>query len=206
MPGRLFLLRPIDDIARALGADAGAVGDEAPRANISPGQDIVVCPPDRILKRMRWGIVPVGRVNARGRPVMETIVNVRSETVFEKSAFAGTGRAIVPADGWYEWTGTRGRKTAWRISARRGEPLFFAAVTDSWTAPGGRVLDQVATVTCPPSADVAPVHHRMGVLLKPDDLVTWLDGTVEAAASLMQPYPDGALRVEKADGVDWKTP
>ena len=48
---------------------------------------------DGALTRMRWGMIPVGRVNARGRPVMETIVNARSETVFEKSAFQGVGRA-----------------------------------------------------------------------------------------------------------------
>ena len=54
---------------------------------------------------MRWGMIPVGRVNARGRPVMETIVNARSETLFEKTAFQGVARCLVPADGWYEWTG-----------------------------------------------------------------------------------------------------
>ena len=63
---------------------------------------------------------------------METIINARSETVFDKSAFEGVGRAVIPVDGWYEWTGEKRRKTAWRIfSGKDGSPLLFAAITDS---------------------------------------------------------------------------
>ena len=155
---------------------------------------------------MRWGIIPVGRKNARGRPVMETIINARSETVFDKSAFDGVGRAVVPADGWYEWTGEPRRKTAWRIRPRDGGLLFFAAIYDVWTAPGGTKVPQVATVTCDPSADIKAIHHRMGVLLRYSDLNRWLSGKVEEASALMRPYPDGELLVEVADDVDWNAP
>ena len=206
MPGRLFLTTPAAEIARLLGADAAAVGGEPPRRNIAPGQDVLVCPPDRRLVRMRWGIVPVGRVNARGRPVMETIVNARGETLFAKSAFAGVGRAVVPADGWYEWTGAARRKRAWRLSRKDGAPLFFAAICDVWRAPGGTEVHQVATVTCAPNADVAPVHHRMGVLLTAEQAADWLDAREAEAAALLVPLPDGLLRVDPADDVDWTAP
>jgi putative SOS response-associated peptidase YedK len=206
MPGRLILETPIATVATFLGADAGVVEAEPPRRNVAPGQEIVVCPPDRTLVRMRWGMIPVGRVNARGRPVMETIVNARSETVFAKSAFAGVRRAIVPADGWYEWTGPVRRKTAWRIGRRDGRPLAFAAIWDVWTAPGGRELAQVATLTCAPNADVAAVHDRMGVLLEPADVAQWLDGDETEAGALLRPYPDGLLAVTEAKGVDWTRP
>lgn len=148
---------------------------------------------------MRWGLIPMGRKNARGRPVMETIVNARSETVFDKSAFEGVARGVVPADGWYEWTGQKGRKTAWRISRRDGAPLFFAAITDRWTGPSGLAVDQVATITCDPNADVRDVHHRMGAILSKGDVPVWLDGTAEEAQNLLKPLPDGTLRVEKMD-------
>ena len=88
------------------------VPNDSPRYNIAPGQQ-VICRTARGLDLARWGMIPVGRVNARGRPVMETIVNARSETVFDKTAFAGVTRAVVPADGWYEWTGKARSKTAW---------------------------------------------------------------------------------------------
>ena len=162
--------------------------------------------PERQLQRMRWGMIPVGRKNARGRPVMETIINARSESVFDKSAFEGVGRAVVPCDGWYEWTGAARRKTAWRIRPKGGGLMAFAAITDSWTAPGGRVVDQVATVTCEPNGDVRDIHHRMGVILWPEQFEVWLTGSEEAAEALMVPLPDGSLTVEKAEDVDWDAP
>lgn len=174
-----------------------------PRLNVAPGEDIVVCDADRKLALMRWGLIPVGRVNARGRPVMETIINARSETVFDKSAFDGVGRALIPADGWYEWTGEKRKKTPWRIAMKDGGLMAFAAITDRWQAPGGRSLDQVAVITCEPSADVRDIHHRMGVILVPEQFETWLRGSDADASALMKPFPDGQLQVTSADDVDW---
>lgn len=190
MPGRFFLETPI----------AGM--DDPPRRNIAPGQDVIALTKGGPC-HMRWGMIPVGRVNARGRPVMETIINARAETVFEKSAFADVGRAVVPADGWYEWTGQARRKQAWRITRKDGALLYFAAITDVWAAPGGTEVHQVATVTCDPSADVRDIHHRMGVILREDQIEVWLSGDQTQAKALLRPFPDGQLRVTKADDVDW---
>jgi putative SOS response-associated peptidase YedK len=148
-------------------------------------------------------MIPVGRVNARGRPVMETIVYARSETVFDKSAYRGTGRAVVPADGWYEWTGKPGRKDAWEITLADGGLMGFAAITDDWSAPGGRVVRQVATLTCAPNADVAKVHDRMGCILRADQVTAWLAGSEEEARGLLRPLPEGVLAIRRAEGVDW---
>ncbi|MEM9971691.1 MAG: SOS response-associated peptidase, partial [Pseudomonadota bacterium] len=205
LPGRYFLETPLSEVAAWAGVDAADLNDP-PRRNVSPGEEIAVVTPDRTLVRMRWGLIPVGRKNARGRPVMETIINARSETVFDKSAYAGVGRALVPCDGWYEWTGEKRRKTAWRIRSKGGGLMAFAAITDAWTAPGGRVVDQVATVTCAPNGDVRDIHHRMGVILFQDAFDVWLSGDEAAAAELMVPLPDGSLVVEEASDVDWDAP
>lgn len=191
-------------LSEALDVPAGVVGNEPARRNIAPGREIVVY--DGTLTRMRWGIVPVGRVNARGRPVMEQIINARSETVFDKSAFDGVGRAAIPVNGWYEWTGEKRKKTAWQIAPKGGGFLYFAAITDSWTAPGGLRVPQVAAVTCAPNGDVAPIHHRMGVLLERSDLHIWMGDDLDAAKALMAPWPDGRLAITKADNVDWDGP
>ena len=192
MPGRLFLLRDP--------ALSGVVPPE-PRPNIKPGETVWTLTADGP-REMRWGMIPVGRVNARGRPVMETIINARSETVFDKSAFAGVGRAVVPVDGWYEWTGEARRKTPWRITRKDGAMLWFAAIFDVWQAPGGTEVAQVATVTCEPSADVRDIHHRMGVILTDENRAAWLAGSQEDAAALMRPFPNGMLLVEEATDVD----
>ena len=113
MPGRLFLTRPLADLADALGVDVPQ-DEDPPRHNIALGQELLVLTRAG-LTHMRWGMIPVGRKNARGRPIMDTIINVRGETVFKKSAYAGTGRALIPVNGWYEWTGERPKKQPWRI-------------------------------------------------------------------------------------------
>lgn len=203
MPGRLFLTRDLS----ALGTEWDVTGLDCggPRRNIAPGQNILTLTSSGA-RMMRWGIIPVGRKNARGRPVMETIVNARSETVFDKSAFKGVGRAVVPADGWYEWTGEKRKKTAWAIQPKDGSLLFFAAIFDVWSGPGGIEVPQVATVTCEPSADVRDIHHRMGVLLRQEQVPIWLGHDQDTAAALMHPFPDGLLQVTKAEGVDWAAP
>lgn len=205
MPGRLFLHQ---DMAECAAFFRAVVPDfiEPPRANIAPGQEIVTCMPDLTLRKMRWGMIPVGRVNARGRPVMETIVNARSETVFDKSAFEGVGRCLVPVSGWYEWTGERRKKTPWRITPVGGGLMAFAAVYDIWKAPGGTEVYQIATVTCPPSGDVKDIHDRMGVIVSPGSFVDWLCGETGVAADLMVPLADGSLKVEIAEGVDRSGP
>ncbi|MDU9004973.1 SOS response-associated peptidase [Sedimentitalea todarodis] len=205
MPGRVFLTDPPEVIAATFGASAAPIADEQPRHNIAPGQDVVALT-DAGLTRMRWGMIPVGRVNARGRPVMETIVNARAETVFDKSAFAGVGRAVLPVNGWYEWTGEKRRKTAWRITPMEGGLLCFAAITDVWEAPNGQRLHQLATVTCAPSGDVRDVHHRMAVILEPEQVSAWLRAPEADLSRLMRPWPDGRLTVEPATDVNWEAP
>lgn len=190
MPGRFFLTRKAAGIS------------DPPRLNIAPGQEVITLTAQGA-RHMRWGLIPVGRVNARGRPVMETIVNARSETVFDKSAFADVKRAVVPVEGWYEWTGEKRRKQAWRITRKDGALLWFAAIYDVWNGPGGVQVPQVATITCTPSADVRDIHHRMGVILEESQIDQWFDCDEDTAKALMRPYPDGTLQVETADDVDW---
>ena len=204
MPGRLFLTRPLVDLAVALGVDVPE-DEDPPRHNIVPGQDLLVLTRAG-LTHMRWGMIPVGRKNARGRPVMDTIINVRGETVFEKSAYAGTVRALIPVDGWYEWIGERRKKQTWCIWPKDGSFLTFAGITDVWTAPGGLTISQIAVVTCPPSEDVRLLHHRMGVVVAPEDRQMWLTGTENEARALIKSAPNNTLRHKKADDVDWKAP
>ena len=202
MPGRLFLAADAAEIAHWAGA---ACEDQPPRLNVSPGQEVLTLT-ENGFRMMRWGLIPQGRKNARGRPVMEVLVNARSETVFDKSAFEGVKRCILPAQGWYEWTGERRKKQTWCIWPKDGSFLTFAGITDVWTAPGGLTISQIAVVTCPPSEDVRLLHHRMGVVVAPEDRQMWLTGTENEARTLIKSAPNNTLRHKKADDVDWKAP
>jgi putative SOS response-associated peptidase YedK len=41
-------------------------------------------------------------------------------------------RCVVPADGFYEWTGPKGKRQPLRIHLRAGGPMPFAGLYDSW--------------------------------------------------------------------------
>ncbi len=198
MPGRLFLTATVSELAGLFGADAAAIA-EPPLPEVAPGDTVLalLADPGRRLAAMRWGLIPMGRTNARGRPVVETIVNARSETLFTKSAYAGLRRALLPASGWYEWTGEpRRRKIRWTIRAPSVPVMAFAAVWDLWRAPGGVEVASLATVTCAPNRDVAPVHDRMPVILGPEAWPPWLGEAAGDPMALMTPLPEGVLVVE----------
>jgi putative SOS response-associated peptidase YedK len=145
---------------------------------------------------MRWGLIPMGRTNARGRPVLGTLVHARSETLFSKSAYASLRRCAVPVSGWYEWTGPPRRKTRWTLAAADGGLLLIAAVWDLWRAPGGQEVASLATVTCAPSPEVAAVHDRMPAILDAAGLPVWLGEAPGELAPLLAPVGRGRLRVE----------
>ena len=200
MPSRYFLTTPVVDVASLFDASLEAA-DPGPRLDAAPGELVaaVIGGPRRMVD-MRWGMIPMGRVNARKRPVMETIVNARSETLFRKTAFDGVKRAILPVNGWYEWTGKTRRKTRWEISAPKASILAFAAIWDVWKSPSGTEIASLATVTVEPSADVAPIHHRMAAILDPKDWAVWLGETDGDPESVLKTYPDGQLNVKEATG------
>lgn len=197
MPGRLFLTATVAEVAGHFGAEAAGVAEAGPRPDVAPGASVaaVVADGGRRLVAMRWGLIPMGRSNARGRPVMETIVNARSETLFAKSAYAGLRRCILPVGGWYEWTGPPRRRTRWAIAGAGAPILAFAAVWDRWRAPGGAEVLSLATVTCAPNADVAPVHDRMPAILEPGAWAVWLGEAEGDPAAVLGPLPGGRLRV-----------
>ena len=199
MPGRYFLTTPLTDVAAEFGAVLDAP-DPGPRRDAAPGEMVaaVIGGPRRMVE-MQWGMIPMGRVNARKRPVMETIVNARSETLFKKTAFGDVKRAILPVNGWYEWTGKTRRKTRWEISAPKTPILAFAAIWDVWKSPSGAEIASLATVTVDPSADVAPIHHRMAAILTPDDMPVWLGEAEGDPAACLRTYPDKRLKVKEAE-------
>lgn len=149
-----------------------------PRHNIAPTQPIPVVLFDgenRRFQLMRWGLVPAWVKDPRN---FTLLINARAETVREKPAFKNAmkrRRVLVPADGYYEWQTTGGRKRPFYIHRRDGAPLGFAALAETWCGPNGEEVDTVALLTTAASADLAALHHRVPVTLAPTDFELWLD-------------------------------
>jgi putative SOS response-associated peptidase YedK len=166
-----------------------------PRHNIAPTQPIPVVIIEhgaRHFKLMRWGLVPSWVKDPRK---ITLLINARSETVNEKPAFKNAmrrRRCLIPADGYYEWQVSGGRKRPFFIHRRDGNLFALAALAESWMGPNGEEMETVAIVTAAASADLATLHHRVPVTLMPDDFARWLDCSEDDAAPVM-PLMKGPL-------------
>ena len=170
-----------------------------PRYNIAPTTDIDVVRLDaeggRELVRMRWGLVPF--FWGKSLKEMPATFNARAETVDQKPMFRDAfkrRRCIVPASGFYEWTGEKGEKVPHLFTAADGSPvLAFAGLWDRWhnSATGENMLS--ATIVVSGASDWMQVYHdRMPVLLTPDLFNGWLNGS--AGTEALRPAAEAALR------------
>src|SRR5205085_9864080 len=106
-----------------------------PRHNIAPTQPVPVVILEygaRHFRLMRWGLVPAWVKDPRN---FTLLINARAETAREKPAFKNAlkrRRCLVPADGYYEWHATDGRKLPFFIHRRDSAPIGLAAVAETW--------------------------------------------------------------------------
>jgi Uncharacterized conserved protein len=126
--------------------------------------------------------------------------NARLDTVLKRSPFWRpllSNRIIVPADGWYEWTGEKGDKQPWFISARDTLPVFLAGIT-AWK-PGREVLAETgfAIITDDAAGGMVDIHDRRPLCLTPADAISWLDPATpidEALSILSTARPETAFQ------------
>lgn len=101
-------------------------------------------------------------------------------------ALLKTGRIIVPANGWYEWTGEKPSKQPWHIHRADGELLYLAALT-AWGELGGdKNATGFAIVTDDAEGGMVDVHDRRPVVFTVSDAAAWMDPELsgEQAAEL----------------------
>jgi putative SOS response-associated peptidase YedK len=153
----------------------------------------------RHLALVRWGFVPSwAKEVAPGKP----LTNARIETVLEKASFKHAvrrRRCLIPADGFYEWSGEIGRKQAYRIARADGGPFAFAGLWEHWQGADGSELETAAIVTTEAFGPIASIHHRMPVIVAPELYDDWLANErleAEKALALVQSHPDNTLMIE----------
>jgi putative SOS response-associated peptidase YedK len=122
------------------------------------------------------------------------LINARSETVTEKPSFREAfkrRRAIIPADGIYEWQRAEDKKQPYFIRMRDGGLFGFAGLWDRWRNEEGEVLESCSILTTAANEVFRPVHERMPVVLRPESYGEWLDTDVrgvEVLKELLRPY------------------
>lgn len=190
-----------------------------PRYNIAPTQPILTVTagwqrepgsnlPDRRTLLARWGLIPAWAKEPKKLPLL---CNARSETAATNGFFKAAlrhRRALVPASGFYEWKKQANGKTgqAFWVRPRHGHSVAFGALLETYLDPNGSEIDTVAILTTAANEDVAAIHERMPVVIKPEDFARWLDCRTQEpqdVADLMQsPLPGLLEAVPVSDKVN----
>jgi putative SOS response-associated peptidase YedK len=138
----------------------------------------------RHLRAMRWGFLPRWYKKLTGGPLL---INARSETIAEKPAFRDAcrhRRCLIPADGFYEWAREEGEKPRpYRAVRTDGQPMAMAGVWQDWEV-DGQCITSCAIVTTDANAKMAEIHHRLPVILGPDEWRLWLGEAGKGAATV----------------------
>lgn len=144
---------------------------------------------------MRWA--PRAMWRQKALKSVPATFNARAEGIATKPMFRDAfkrRRCIIPASGFYEWTGGKNDKIPHLFSAADGSPILaFAGLWDRWrNAATDEDVLSCTIVVSGASAWMTPYHDRMPVLLREADFGAWLSG--EAGPKVLQPAAESALR------------
>ena len=130
-----------------------------------------------------WGLIPHWSKDKKIQPI-----NARAETIANKPFFKTSfrnKRCLIPANGYYEWKNEGGKKQPYYCKLRNYETFAFAGLWDRWEQ-GEIVIESCTIITTEANISTSSIHHRMPVILDPENFTLWLD---KADPSLLEPYP-----------------
>lgn len=201
MCGRMAITLPHAAMAQVF--DAAPANDlpDVPNYNVCPTVPVAAVTAEAGKRRysaLRWGFIPRWYQKPNGGPLL---INARAETIAEKPAFKDacrTRRCIIPVAGFYEWERLEdGSKLPWYVQRSDGAPMAFAAIWQDW----GDLGATAAIVTTAANAAMGRIHHRIPVILEPEDWALWLGEAGRGAATLMTATAEGTLRFHRVGQV-----
>ena len=155
-----------------------------PRFNIAPTQPIAIVrrdaastdPSVRHFRLVRWGFVPAF---VKDFNTFKPFVNARSEGLIEKPSFRNAfrrRRCLVIADGFYEWQQRQtGPSQPFLVRRPDRAPFGLAGLTETWVGADGSEVDTACIITTAAAGALAAIHHRMPVIVEPEQFDLWLD-------------------------------
>ncbi len=193
MCGRYTLKTPIDVLAEYFEVEENPPS-LTPSYNIAPTQEVATVVEEdekRKLEVFRWGLIPSW---AKDPSIGNKMINARAETVSEKPSFRSAfkkRRCLIVADGFYEWQKTDSGKQPYHFRMRDSSPFAFAGLWETWDKEGEEIRS-CSIITTDANDLMGEIHHRMPVILHPENYGVWLDqgfDEKEALIDLLRPYP-----------------
>ncbi|GJM03828.1 MAG: DUF159 family protein [Rhodomicrobium sp.] len=174
-----------------------------PRPEIRPTEPVMIIREGASNRRemalVRWGFVPHWVKDPDDFPL---IINARAETLLEKPSFrtaVAHKRCIIPANGFYEWSGPKGKRQPHFIEPKTNAPLGFAGLWEHWLGPDGSEFESAAIITVAANKEVGKIHDRMPAILEADQFDDWLnvrDIRAKTALPLLKPAKEALLTIE----------
>ncbi len=157
------------------------------------------------LTKARWGM-PTPQVFLEGKRTDPGVTNIRNVASPHWRRWLGVPhRCLVPFTSFSEIDSRAGapRNHPFWFALGADRPLaFFAGIRCEWTSvrklkEGEVTAELFAFLTCPPNAEVSPIHLKaMPVILtKPEEWRRWLTAPAADALHLQRPLPDGMLQI-----------
>jgi len=167
------------------------------RYNCAPSQNLAVISneaPDN-LSFFKWGLIPFW---AKDKSIGNKLINARAETIAEKPSFKNSlkqKRCLVLSDGFYEWRKLGKEKVPYRITLSDDSPFAMAGIWDVWKNSEGETIKSFSIITTEANELMQDIHHRMPVILNPEDERKWISKiAVNDALKLLNPYPSELMK------------
>jgi putative SOS response-associated peptidase YedK len=196
MCGRYTLRTPVDSLVETFEIEEYP-SSVTPNYNIAPTQEVAAVVEEnekRKLEMLRWGLIPSW---AKDPAIGNKMINARAETVAEKPSFRSAfknRRCLIIADGFYEWQKTNNGKQPYHIKMEDGSPFAFAGLWETWK--DDEEIRSCTIITTGANNLMEEIHHRMPVILHPEDYALWLDPDFdekEPLTTLLKPFPADAM-------------
>ncbi len=146
----------------------------------------------RQLAGARWGLVPSW---SKDRKAAARLINARAETVTQKPSFrkaAAKRRALVAADGYFEWQKTDTGKIPMYLHGPDEQILAFAGLYEYWPDPAlpedhpEKWLRTCTVITTAATDSLGHIHDRTPLIVPPDFYDDWLDPDTTSTADVAQ--------------------
>ena len=167
------------------------------RYNCAPSQNLAVISNEAPgnLSFYKWGLIPFW---AKDKSIGNKLINARAETITEKPSFKNSlkqKRCLVLSDGFYEWRKLGKEKVPYRITLSDDSLFAMAGIWDVWKNSEGETIKSFSIITTEANELMQDIHHRMPVILNPEDERKWISEiAVNDALKLLNPYPSELMK------------
>jgi putative SOS response-associated peptidase YedK len=200
MCGRFTITRRDgNSLAAELGVASDSFVDYRPRYNVAPTQMhyiVRIKYENREVVPARWGFVNAG---SRDASMASKNINLRSETADKRRGFREAfieRRCVVPADGFFEWTGPKSARQPTWFHREDNQLLLFAGLYEAWQPNPQQSETTFTILTTDANALTGQYHDRMPVILADRDADDWMDPRAPdpvALKKLLVPAPADLL-------------